>query len=488
MTLKGLLRLTLVGLVLALVLAAIFGPLSLNLPLFLATFGLLMALLCLSFVNYRKAEPLAIFTLYLCVIWLAFRAVYLNFRFESLNYQYLIISNQQTVATSYILITAFSLILFMGIWVGSLIRLDGSRKVRRIFDLRKNNDNFLLKYSWILVAVYASKFLIPETVVSNIPTLIWMLTSTDPFIILVISGAVYRFSEGKSNLDRQFIYLLAAFLLLRTLDGSKGALFVVAYTVLACFLIQMPKFRVQSKTIFLSLLLFIISVALFFVGHGFRLLRQHRGNIDGAFESWNGFLRIFDVFDSMNYFHLLDMLSQRLSMLDYLNVMFTQPPYFGFLGGGYATIMAVNTLIPSTLSSILGIGEYTLFPANLFKVAYGFGSYQAAELNYHTDMLPLWGLIYVNMPMMSFLFTFLTGFFGSLLFKFVNSSMPDQNSVVSAFFVIYFGDFLFGMGPVSLFQHVLFFILMPLLFYRFWRIIFLQFSKMKKQKKIAINK
>ena len=130
LTLKGLLRLTLVGLVLALVLAAIFDPLSLNLPLFLATFGLLMALLCLSFVNYRKAEPLAIFTLYLCVIWLAFRAVYLNFRFESLNYQYLIMSNQQTVATSYILITAFSLILFMGIWVGSLIRLDGSRKLK----------------------------------------------------------------------------------------------------------------------------------------------------------------------------------------------------------------------------------------------------------------------------------------------------------------------------------------------------------------------
>ena len=160
----------------------------------------------------------------------------------------------------------------------------------------------------------------------------------------------------------------------------------------------------------------------------------------------------------------MDLISRRLGYFDYMNVMFNKEPVNNYLGVTYGLKSFWNVIWPN-LSSTLVFHDAGIFQANLFKVAYGHGTYQQAVDNYHSDMLPLFGVLYINFKSFSLLILFFLGYVSSLMFRWIDVSNLKVKYIYKSFFIFFYGDILFGMGLVSSFQQILFYTLMPLILY-----------------------
>ena len=125
---------------------------------------------------------------------------------------------------------------------------------------------------------------------------------------------------------------------------------------------------------------------------------------------------IFTRLSEIDYEGFLDTVSRRLQMFDYLNVFYNHNPINDYLGINYGLKTFWNVIYPNLYSG-LTFSDASIFQSNLFKVSYGHGTYEEAVLNYHSDMLPLFGVLYINFGSISFVILTILGFIFSIIYR-----------------------------------------------------------------------
>jgi len=238
---------------------------------------------------------------------------------------------------------------------------------------------------------------------------------------------------------------------------------VVGIAALLCIK-EMP--RIPKNIIIISLLLTPVAVSLFFVGHVARLSKAFAGDEFSLYHLISTFSENYErTLGDLDPIEFADFLFRRLSMFDYLNVFFNGEPSADYLGISYGLKLMWNSIWPAFISTYPEFQEAAVFPANLFKVSYGSGTYNEVLDNYHSDMLPLFGYLFINFGPFSLILLFLLGVLISLVYRAILNSKFRASYLFRTLYLVIFADFVFGMGFSSTFQQIIFFYFPPLIIY-----------------------
>lgn len=437
--------------------------------LILSVLFYLFTLLAISTLGDGNSRPLIIYFIIISIIWCGLRVVYLLYSFESLNFDYLFGSRVNDVAWSVLLMTISSIFFISGIIFSGHLKINFSSKLNLPIVNSDIKESFLIKYfAFVLLYSIFDYQLVWSSGATKSSSIISMLFSFDMSIFLVTGFLIYNYASLSTRNKFVLLTLVLGFILVRTLGGSKAGIFQVFIASLATIL-AINHNTIISKKVLLLLSVFLIPPAflLFIFGDEFRVLRYQLAN-SGDFNLsilFSQFSASYEnILSQIDMKSIMDLISRRLGYFDYMNVMFNKEPVNNYLGVTYGLKSFWNVIWPN-LSSTLVFHDAGIFQANLFKVAYGHGTYQQAVDNYHSDMLPLFGVLYINFKSFSLLILFFLGYVSSLMFRWIDVSNLKVKYIYKSFFIFFYGDILFGMGLVSSFQQILFYTLMPLILY-----------------------
>jgi hypothetical protein len=266
------------------------------------------------------------------------------------------------------------------------------------------------------------------------------------------------------------IILIIQILSLIFISASKGAIFWTFFWILICFLAS--KFHVSrakiSKSLYILILpVVLVSIFLFNFGNQLRYvlsgtLRGTNVNISTVWENREN-LKQFSYGGDLFKENLLISISKRLSQFDYLTVMFNKEPV-------YPEYYSLRYTIKNIANQIMPGLPYpdVIHVARLFRVSYGVKTFFNAYTQYHTDMIPYFGHVYLMAGAFLFLpIIFLTGILFSLVYSFYSRSKDLYFQRTICLYLFY--TLVFQMGIDSFFGEVLFFIILPILGLRFLR-------------------
>ena len=149
-------------------------------------------------------------------------------------------------------------------------------------------------------------------------------------------------------------------------------------------------------------------------------------------------------------------ISRRLSLVDYLLVMFNEEPiYKDYFSLGY-TIKNIANLLPGMpYPDVVHV-------ARLFRVSYGKKTLSQVFDQYHTDMIPYFGNVYLMFGYILFLpIIFFTGATFSSIYCFYSS---NKNLYFQRTICLYlFYTLIFQMGIDSFFGELIFFVIFPII-------------------------
>lgn len=438
-----------------------------NLIFFIISLVYFISIFTISIIKLNYLNALKDVFVFYSIIWIVSRIFYLNFRYESINYSYLINFNKYDSSLTILMITIFSIILFLGIYLADKTKFHKTLSICFQNNLFKSflniNSKFLSLYlvlTLIVSYLNAQYFNNGDKIIS----IINILFSVDSFILIYI----YTYFVNKKNnneCNNYFFTFLLLYIFVRTYLGSKGALFIVITTFYISIILTNPNFKINIKKIFILFIILLFSPLLFFIGHLFRLAHDSKLSTPQSNTELSFFNNInFDVIPK------IDMISRRLSMFDYLNVFFNDLPSNYYLSTIYSLKMLWNVISPSFLNLEF---NYNILPANLFKASYNYGTYSEVANNYHSDMLPLFGFLYINFGLASFLILFFIIFIIACVYKLLINSKIDNIGYIKFFFLVFFIDLIYGMGFVATIQQFLFFTILPLTIFFFLQFLIL---------------
>lgn len=465
----------------SLILSIILCVQVLNLTLLLAIIFYLLVLYFSFFMKYKKFKIFQQIFIFLNIFWIIFRLLYLLFEPGSFNYNHIIIFNSSDFAFTLFYLACCSIIFFLTISSLSII----SKEKRDEFLIKDT----LYKKSYLVISVYFLIILIENFLVDRFfPTydsyfikLISVFFSIDLFVILFSFYFIYF----KNQLSKKFLIfsyvILFTYIVFRLIHGSKSGLFIIFLNLLVGFLLLRPRLFIKIKHLFISVLLIPFGFLIFVIGTVFRFYK--RNLLQDSLSSENIFENLLETYDRLDYIStfsaLFDAFSKRISMLDYMHVLVNKDPVNDYLGLTYAFKSFFNVLAPRFISDFIGFGDVIVLQANLFVVAYGLNSYAEVVESYHTDMLPLFGYLFLNF---GFILSLIVIFFGLfLVLNFYNLKFKNNFNtfLYKGFFLIIFIDLMFGMGLVATFQQIIFFYIFPLIFYKIFKYIYIFFSRFK---------
>ena len=451
-----------------------------NLILFIPISLYLFVLYLSFFINFKQFKIFQQLFVFLNIFWIIIRLITLLISSENFNYQHIIKLNDNDFAYTFIYLTFASFVFLLSLYTLTYFNKRKTNEFLKLDSISTRSYKFIIIY---FIAIIFVQILIKKYFPVNkifIIQLINIFTSLDVFIILFSFYFIYY----RNQLNKKFLtisYLLFfLYVIFRLYVGSKSATYQLLLNFLVGFLLLSPKLFLRKKYLFYSLLLLPISVILFLVGTVFRFYNTYTinnsvdstGTIDGLIET---FYRTDFINTIPNFFNSL---SARISMLDYSHVLINQTPINDYLGIVYALKTFLNVILPSFVSNALGIGDALVLQASLFQTAYGLKSYSEAVINYHSDMLPLFAYLYLNFGFMIALILIYLGFFIFFYCYNIKFNNNFNNFLFKGFFVIVFIDIMFGMGLVASFQQVIFFYVLPLLFYKFFKKIYIFISNL----------
>lgn len=423
----------------------------------------ILVLLVLSFTKVKTVQPLVIYFIFLSIFWCLFRVIVLNFSVESVNYRYLLDFDHSDMAWTVLMISISSIFLVAGIVLGGLKRPPKVRFKVPLLSMGVNVKFFALYFLFLLVVVVVENELFRESGATKAVAVISFFLSTDSLIFLICSLFISR--QDLSSRERHLLLLaLFAYVFIRLLVGSKSGLYVVFLGLMVGMLSFDHLFKIRIKLIFLLFMLAPIGLIIFAVGTETRALSFELSKA-GEFSNANLLNLIYEkrhiIWDSFDLQGFFNYFSRRISMFDYLNVLFngeTQTEHLGFLYG-------LKTLWNVITPSFIGFDDALIFQANLFKVAYGPETYQEKLTSYHSDMLPFFGSSYAAFGGFSLVLVSVFGYIFSRIYIIIDCCNFQENYFFKGLCIYFFGDFLFGMGVVSTIQQILFFTLFPLALY-----------------------
>jgi hypothetical protein len=431
----------------------------------LSTLAYLGAMLFIASYKFNnRLDDLVTLLVILSILWIVFRSVHLALDVRNMNYQYLIEADTGYYTFSMIMILLSTLFLYAGLVLGFKIYKTSSEK--------SYDPNIRLSFVKIYFLIMLLNSLlfhftgIAEYGNSKIAGIINIALSWRFILPLLIILYIQKWTELNSNLKIQAYALLLLYIIVRVLGGSKGGIFELGLTAVFCFVAVMKtsEFNVSRKYLLMGGGLLIMALFLFYLGHGMRLfLATNIGNEINFKLITSNYIAIYEyaVYSIDNYGGYYEMISRRLSMFDYLYVMFNKEPVEQFISIGYQVKVMLNTLLPG-----VPFPDSILMSALLFKPAFGYTTYSDVLWNYHSDMLPVFGWSYINMGAFSLLFLFVVGISISMTYKHLLGIQTRFNYFYRALFLLYVGEFIFGMGFDNLFQRLLFHTLLPLILFR----------------------
>ena len=391
----------------------------------------------------KNTKPLLYMLVIHSIFWIVIRICYLNFDPTLVQYGDLIggsipLSDLIFTIEMLLLSTAF---LVAGIQVGGKISISNiTNKVTGEGGLYAFNirDSFLFRYLLIILVLTIIHTSTAEMFKTNYWIQIFgILTFYGPILMLFICHSVYYWGQSSNKKKIKLVVIGVLFVIMRTLGGSKGGLF------------------------------YLITIFLYFVGHELHVLMRSHFSEKISFSFYLEHLPVvFEYATNVTSFKdILNPISERLSMYDYSNIMFNYEPVNDYLGFTYGLKMVWNTIIPHYLLPSLYFEEAIVFPANLFKLAYGFGSYEQVIQHYHSDMLPLFGYLFMNMWFISLPVIFLIGFLFSYFYKRLSVSQIKNLYFYKTLYLFYFANILFGMGFANTYIDLQDLILIPLVMF-----------------------
>ena len=434
--------------------------------------GLLLSLL---YVGRGVVKPVIQVLVFISIVWIVFRLSYLSYFFDTINFQYLFrFSALETVWT--VLLTAVSTV---ALATGVVIAGNVNIKYYSVFPNNilmhyKPDRQFIVMYfvvvsivSYARISIYG--FSVEKT---TFEILFFMLFSYDLVLIVLLSIFLAQMNSARDTFI--LLLLLLIYVVVRTISGSKGGIFNVIFYGAIIFMAVNPNFKISKKAMLSVVAVIPVSILLYFVGHMVRvMLYTSDTGVNMSYIVNNYDDNLEAVFGQLDIKGVFDQISRRLSMFDYLNVYFNADPSQDYLGFIYTLKMAWNTIWPGFISDSISFSDVGVFPANLFKASYGYGTYEEVLLNYHSDMLPLFGWLYLNMGAFSFLVLFMFGYFFSRAFMHLDFIRKRTTPVPIAIVIYLFTSIVFGMGLAADLQQLIFFVIMPYVvqvaFYLFYK-------------------
>ena len=452
-----------------------------SLILFIPISSYLFVLYFSFFLDFKHYKIFQQFFVFLNIFWIIIRLFILLIYPEKFNYDHIIKLNDYDFAFTFIYLTLASIVFLLSLYTSTYFKKIKTNKFLKLDSVSKKSYKFIIIY---LVAVIFGTLLIKKYYPIDktyILQLINIFIAVDVFIILVSFYFVYYKDQLNKNLLITTYLVFFVYIAFRLYLGSKSAIYQLFLNFLVGFLLLSPKLYLRKKHLFYCFLLFPISIIFFLVGTVFRFYNTYSiGNSLDSFDVFDGLEETFYRLDYINSLpNFLDVLSARISMLDYSHVLINATPTNDYLGIVYALKTFFNVIFPSFFSNILGIGDAVVLQASLFQTAYGIKSYSESIVNYHSDMLPLFAYLYLNFGFVISLILIYLGFL--MFFYFFNLRFKNNfnNFLFKGFFVLVFIDVLFGMGLVATFQQVIFFYFFPLVFYKLFRKIYFSFSRLR---------
>ena len=434
----------------------------------LVTFSVIafvLFLYLLTYIKKTKISPLIQGIVYTSIFWCVIRLTVLCFFPEKINYQYLIEFADYDVALSICLTMLSTLFLVVGVLLSSKIRTFRFKLTVPSINLRLLNFYFAI----IILFHFGIEFFSPldvSLIESNV--ILQFIVAPDSVFIVFMAVNLSAYNQDRlARFSLLFFCLLCGYIVLRVLQGSKSGGYTLVYVfLLAQMVIHRDPFF--SKKTLISILCVILPVMFiaFYSGHVTRFFKamNQTQEFSLSVSEVKSFLdddkiSLMKISNPSEFLHLV---SRRVSMFEYLNVMFTKKPEEkDYLTVGYGLKTVWNIVAPR---GELEYEDAKLFPANLFKAAYSDRwTYEEAQQNYHTDMLPLYGYLYVNLGVGSFLLLTYIGFVVGILFTSIYHRDLSTLLAIKVLFIWFVFDFIWGMGFGSVIQQFLFFTLIPFL-------------------------
>ena len=438
--------------------------------LLISVFSYFFILYVSFFINFNGGKIFQQVFVIQSIFWIVLRLIYLVRDIDKFSYNYILTINFDDLGFTIFIIGCGSLVFFL-----SLLTFCQNHGFQKLFfsgvSPPKNSFNILASYLlFISVEGVLVDFYFPDYN-SYFIKLISIFFSIDFFILLFVIFFLYYRRGLNINQKKVSYFLFFLFVIVRLVAGSKSGLYVVGINLLIITLFMNKDFFIERKYFLFAILLLPSSIFVFALGTLVRFYKQYKSN-GSVSDASNIFMNLEEVWlslDGVNTFDkLIDTMSARISMLDYMLVFTNKIPINDYLGFGYAFKTFLNVIFPSFISEFIGTKDAIVLQANVFFVAYGQDSYQEILESYHSDMLPLFGYFYLNFGF--FLSIAVLFIFFYFIFFLFNLSFKNHflSFVYKSFVLITFCDILFGMGLVASFQQIFFYYLFPLLFFNLY--------------------
>ena len=426
----------------------------------LSTILYVLVLLLLSYVKVDRIQPLVTYFIFVSIFWCVFRLVVLNNSLESVSYRYLVDFDLADMAWSVLMLTFSSGFLVCGLLLGSYKRPPRLRLNIPVISSAVNIKFLVGYFSILLFYAFFESSISQLAGRSKLQGIISMALSTDSIILLVTALLVYKRNLPRT-LRNVLVLMIIFYVLMRVSVGSKSAIYIVFSGALTVLLAFNYRFKFKLKHLILAVCVAPFALIFFVAGTEIRAI-SYSLSYSGDFSYLQLFSAFYDarhnIFSTLDVAQWFNVFSKRLSMFDYLNVSFNGSTITDHLGLIYGLKTLWNVFTPS----FLAFDDTILFQANLFKVAYGHGTYLDAVGNYHTDMLPLFGSTYVIFGGLSLPLIGLFGYVSARLYILIDCCNFKEKYFFKGLFIYFFGDLLFGMGLVATIQQIMFFTLIPL--------------------------
>lgn len=447
-------------------------------PLFIfSILSIIFYLVIFLFINtkYLRTKPLAIYINILSMIWIGIRVTYLNFRYESINYleptKYLANFNKYDVCNSLLLCILFTVFINLGLIVGDRIKLKiPTINLPNIFK-RKFNFDFLINLFLLVTTLTGLSYFSGIDLKGSIG----LIVPSELLIFILLSTSLKKlYQNEKISFKNKLLTIILTifYLLIRTfIQTSKGAIFSFLMVILIIFLVNSKNLNIQIKYILGAGLMLLISIPIYFISFGLRIISAGYNIMDlnmsyqeyiASTFSFDRIREILDFFIGTSIWDLVDDLSRRVSFFDYLNIFFHGELVNDYMSFSYTLKVISNIIFPSFLG--FSFPDAILLPSNLFKTAYGLQTYESNLINYHSDMVPIYGFLYANLWLVSLLVVFLIGISFAIIFRYLSKLNIEDFQIIQSLFLYNAGELIFGLGLAASFQYILFFTLIPLFF------------------------
>ena len=434
-------------------------------------------LVLIGIINIRKigkAQEVLLLIVSLSIVWIVVRSLFIVADYESVNYQYILPADITSLSFTIFMIMLSTIFLCGGVIVGYSFQKSEIKKSHV-----SSNEIYFITVYFVLTLLWSisQKWLLgSQDGSSTLVSLIAIIFSPDIMLLLFVSTVVYVFGNLSKMQRYTVLGVLVFFVIARVSVGSKGGVFVLFVLFLIALLSYRSQIAIPKRALGILALLFPISILLFFVGHGIRLYYSEfsdSGLTLSSIISKAGVIWSYSTnLEGQQAGTLVEMLSRRLSMLDYLYVCFNATPTGDQLGLVYQMKAIVNIIFPG-----LPFEEAKYFSARLFKVAYGIADYRAIVDNYHTDMLPVFGWLFLNLGSISIVALFLFGTIVGFFYRKLCSVNTKYSFFYRIMFLYFFADLVFGMGLDSTMQQFIIFSIIPFSLYRIVKYFYSQLSR-----------